>query len=436
MLIAARDFPGRYRTLLPEASFGLSWLQKLWRPAQKVLYIQVGIGTGNASNTIQGDYNFWFLPQQEDRLNVKPGGNPGPTAYFVKYRPVFAAAPPGQKIDPDLAGRFAADFALGAQLAARTDRSRAEHLLALARGIYAMAKTTHVGNIVTAFPHDFYPGTEWKSDMLWGAAEIALADEALHAPGPGAERRPADRGEVGEGLSRAGPPRGRRHAEPVRQRRDRRGRPAPGHAARAGPAGRRPWRDPGRPRRTAQAGRERSPGRPVPARLGPGRQRRHAARVRPVHHQRAVPALRRLRRVPGVRAAAAELRARRERLGQLLRRRRGQHVPALHAERDRQPGRLADRAGQHPARGHRGRPEQPGQLRRPRHRGRDAGLPRGPLQGRSTPPPPPTRTTWSAGPRSSPPPTTRPTRCWPSRSAPRPEAGTSTDAGGRDEMDG
>jgi endoglucanase len=184
MLIAARDFPGQYRTLLPEADFGLSWLQKLWRPAQKVLYIQVGIGTGNASNTIQGDYNFWFPPQQEDRMNVKPGGNPGPSAYYVKYRPVFAAAPPGKPIDPDLAGRFAADFALGAQLAARTDRARAEHLLALARGIYAMAKTTNVGKIVTTFPNDFYPGTEWKSDMLWGAAEIALADEALRTRGP------------------------------------------------------------------------------------------------------------------------------------------------------------------------------------------------------------------------------------------------------------
>ena len=45
-----------------------------------------------------------------------------------------------------------------------------------------MAKTTHVGKIVTTFPHDYYPGTEWKSDMLWGAVEIALADEALHAP--------------------------------------------------------------------------------------------------------------------------------------------------------------------------------------------------------------------------------------------------------------
>jgi len=187
MLMAARDFPGQFATLLPEASFGLNWLRKLWDPAQKVLYVQVGIGNGNASNTIQGDYNFWFLPQQEDRLNVTKGGNPGPSAYYVKYRPVFEAAPPGQPISPDLAGRFAADFGLGAQLAARTGRgwarrSRAEHLLALARGIYAMAKTTGVGQIVTTFPHDYYPGTEWKSDMLWGAAEIALADEALRAP--------------------------------------------------------------------------------------------------------------------------------------------------------------------------------------------------------------------------------------------------------------
>jgi hypothetical protein len=83
-----------------------------------VLFAQVGIGNGNA---IQGDYNFWFLPQAEDRMNVSPGGNPGPTAYFVKYRPVFEAAPPGKPVSPNLAGRFAADFALGAQLGATTD---------------------------------------------------------------------------------------------------------------------------------------------------------------------------------------------------------------------------------------------------------------------------------------------------------------------------
>jgi endoglucanase len=180
--MAQRDFPGHYPTLGPEASFGLSWLEKLWRPAKKVLYIQVGIGNGNASNTIQGDYNFWFLPQAEDKMDVSKGGNPGPSAYYVKYRPVFAAAPAGKLISPEFAGRFAANFGLAAQLDVRTSRPAAEHLLLLARGIYAMAKTTKVGKIVTTFPNDYYGGTEWKSDMLWGAAEIALADEALGAP--------------------------------------------------------------------------------------------------------------------------------------------------------------------------------------------------------------------------------------------------------------
>jgi endoglucanase len=182
MLIAARDFPGSYPTLQPEADFGLQWITELWNPVLKVLYAQVGIGNGNASNTIQGDYNFWFQPQQEDRMDVSPGGNPGPTAYFVKYRPVFEAAPPGKPVSPDLAGRFAADFALGAQLSAAGDPAQAQHLLSLARSVYAMAKTTDVGQLVTAFPHDYYPGTEWKSDMAWGAAEIALADEATGAP--------------------------------------------------------------------------------------------------------------------------------------------------------------------------------------------------------------------------------------------------------------
>jgi endoglucanase len=184
MLIAARDFPGSYDMLQPEAAFGLQWITRLWNPARKVLYAQVGIGNGNASNTIQGDYNFWFLPQREDRMNVSPGGNPGPTAYFVRYRPVFEAAPPGKPVSPDLAGRFAAGFALGAQLSAGDDPAQARHLLSLARGVYAMAKTTDVGQLVTAFPHDYYPGSEWKSDMLWGAAEIALADLATGAPAP------------------------------------------------------------------------------------------------------------------------------------------------------------------------------------------------------------------------------------------------------------
>jgi hypothetical protein len=178
LLTAQREAAGRYPSLRREAAFGLRWLRKLWRPHRKVLYIQAGIGNGNASGTIHGDYDFWFLPQAEDRLRVKPGD----PAYYVKYRPVFAAAAPGRRIAPDFAGRFGADFALGAQLAAAHHPGRARHLLALARGVYAMARTRHIGTLLTTFPHDYYPATQWKSDMLWGAAEIALADEALHAP--------------------------------------------------------------------------------------------------------------------------------------------------------------------------------------------------------------------------------------------------------------
>jgi hypothetical protein len=47
-------------------------------------------------------------------------------------RPVFEAAPPGTPISPDLAGRMAADFALGAQLAAGRDHARGQYLLGLA----------------------------------------------------------------------------------------------------------------------------------------------------------------------------------------------------------------------------------------------------------------------------------------------------------------
>ena len=182
LLMAARDFRGPFSSALrSEALFGLQWMRELWNPAKKVMYVQVGIGNGNAK--IDGDYDFWFLPQAEDRLGAKPGS----AAYYVEYRPVFEAAAPGKPVSPELAGRYAADYALGAQLAlaGRHDQATcrsARALLVLARSVYAMAKTTGAGSIVTAFPHDYYPGTEWKSAMLWGAAEIVLADERVGVP--------------------------------------------------------------------------------------------------------------------------------------------------------------------------------------------------------------------------------------------------------------
>jgi endoglucanase len=182
LLMAARDFRGPFSAALrSEAQFGLAWMRELWNPAKKVMYMQVGIGNGNAK--IDGDYDFWFLPQAEDRLSVKPGS----AAYYVKYRPVFEAAAPGHPVSPELAGRYAADYALGAQLAltGRHDEAAvrsARVQLALARSVYAVAKTTNVGTILTTYPYDYYPGTEWASAMLWGASEIALADERLGVP--------------------------------------------------------------------------------------------------------------------------------------------------------------------------------------------------------------------------------------------------------------
>ena len=112
LLIAARDVSGHQAPgLRSEAEYGLDWMRKLWNPAKKVMYVQVGIGNGNAK--INGDYDFWFLPQAEDKLGAKPGDKD----YYVEYRPVFTAAAPGKKVSPELAGRYAADYALGAQLA-------------------------------------------------------------------------------------------------------------------------------------------------------------------------------------------------------------------------------------------------------------------------------------------------------------------------------
>ena len=76
---------------------------------------------------------------------------------------------------------------VGAQMKAAGDPVGAAEMLALARSVYADAQrlptgTTGVGQITTTFPYNYYPGTEWTSDMAWGAAEIALADEATGAP--------------------------------------------------------------------------------------------------------------------------------------------------------------------------------------------------------------------------------------------------------------
>jgi endoglucanase len=118
-----------------------------------------------------GDHDVWRLPEADDALRVRPGD----AEYFIKYRPVFRAAPPGAPISPNLAGRVAAAFALGAQVEAAHDRRRARALLREAASVFAMARTTGVGELVTAYPHAYYPEDSWEDDMELGAVELALA---------------------------------------------------------------------------------------------------------------------------------------------------------------------------------------------------------------------------------------------------------------------
>ncbi|MFF1822710.1 glycoside hydrolase family 9 protein [Kribbella sp. NPDC058245] len=158
--------------VLNEARHGLNWLDKMWDERSKTLYIQVGVGTGNAEETFIGDHDIWRLPEADDHLTA-------PAERHLRNRPVFRAAAPGKPISPNLAGRTAAAFALAAQVEARTDRKLARKHLETAAQIYAMAKTTGVGQLVTSLPFAFYPESAWRDDLELGATELALAAQRL-----------------------------------------------------------------------------------------------------------------------------------------------------------------------------------------------------------------------------------------------------------------
>ncbi|MFC3992895.1 glycoside hydrolase family 9 protein [Actinoplanes siamensis] len=160
----------RPATLAAEIRHGLDWLTRMYTDG--VLYTQVGVG-GN--DEYLGDHDAWRLPQDDDELDVGPGDR----RYFQRYRPVFRAAEPGDPISPNLAGRVAAAFALGAQLDAGTDQARARSLLETAATLFAQADTSAGDDLVTTVPRDFYPEESFADDLALGAAELALAGKAL-----------------------------------------------------------------------------------------------------------------------------------------------------------------------------------------------------------------------------------------------------------------
>jgi hypothetical protein len=179
LLLAARRALGHDApaSLGPETRFGLDWLDKAWDPRRGVMYIQVGIGSGNKSRTFRGDHDLWRLPQRDDHLR-------GGQNRYLRNRPAFQANEPGKPVPPNLAGRVAAAYALAAQVDAQANRAQATAELARAASVFAAAKRSHVRprDVVTALPHAFYPESSWRDDLELGAAELALAAQRLGDP--------------------------------------------------------------------------------------------------------------------------------------------------------------------------------------------------------------------------------------------------------------
>ena len=200
-----------------EAKFGRNWLLKMFDEKTKTLYYQVdnsqdydyygegspGSAGGNCGGTYNSpdclitEYDIWTLPQVQD--TYQQAGDPEPcdplTTFYICNRPVFVAGPAGSPISPNLAGRMAADFALCYQLDHVTHPEKANHCLAKAETIFALANTTYpdpapaVGSgtcntcLLTAVPFDGYPENVWDDDMELGATELYFA---LQAAGPNA----------------------------------------------------------------------------------------------------------------------------------------------------------------------------------------------------------------------------------------------------------
>ena len=181
MLFGVRQYPdllsGGAADFNTEGKFGLDWLQKMWDNKSQTLYYQVGIGDGNNSS-ILADHDYWRLPQVDDKRNAKPGDKD----YYVEYRPVFRSGPGGSPISPNLAGRMAADLGLCYQLYHNSDANYANQCLVSAENILDLAKTSHVGQLLTTAPHGYYPESVWQDDMELGATELYFATAVGHLP--------------------------------------------------------------------------------------------------------------------------------------------------------------------------------------------------------------------------------------------------------------
>jgi endoglucanase len=174
LLTGLRDFPkqmgpGSASDFTAETQFGVGWLLRMWNDNTSTLYYQTGNGIDFKGKSIVSDHDIWRLPQTDDTY-----GGSNPDDVYIRHRPVFAAGPAGSRISPNLAGRLAASFALCFQDFAASDTHLAQSCLLAAVHIFDLADT-RPKQLLTTLPYDFYPETEWRDDLEWGAAELYFA---------------------------------------------------------------------------------------------------------------------------------------------------------------------------------------------------------------------------------------------------------------------
>lgn len=173
LLVARRDHPdllgpGGVADLTEELAFELDWLLRMWDDQTRTVYYQVMLGDGN--ERIAGDHDLWRLPEADDSY-----GADDPYYRFIRHRPVFRAGRPGSPVSPNLAGRLAAAFGLCSQVFRDADVALADRCLLAGQHVFGLADTDPSGRLLTFSPFDFYPETEWRSDLELGAAELFFA---------------------------------------------------------------------------------------------------------------------------------------------------------------------------------------------------------------------------------------------------------------------
>src|SRR5947207_1931604 len=182
-MVGIRDFPKQMgagsstSNFVAEGKFGLDWLQSMWDDNNKIFYYQVGIGSGNAQTV--ADHDIWRLPQADDSYN----GCSSKYRYICN-RPVFVNTAAvnashqiqsGALISPNLAGRMAAALAICYHQYQTSNTVYANQCLSSAEHIFDLANTAPSGNLLTVIPFSFYPESEWRDDLEWGAVELYFA---------------------------------------------------------------------------------------------------------------------------------------------------------------------------------------------------------------------------------------------------------------------